>query len=90
VKKNTTAQISKLLREVFHHHPDLEEDEAREALLEAEEGIRRALEEGVVIELAPRSPALRQLQHKLVVQHRMVAESFGSEPQRRLAIYPSE
>ncbi|MEW6728745.1 MAG: R3H domain-containing nucleic acid-binding protein [Pseudomonadota bacterium] len=90
VKKNTTAQISKLLREVFHQYPDLEEDEAREALLEAEEGIRRALEEGVVIELAPRSPALRQLQHKLVVQHRMVAESFGSEPQRRLAIYPSE
>ncbi|MEW6765731.1 MAG: R3H domain-containing nucleic acid-binding protein [Pseudomonadota bacterium] len=90
VKKNTTAQISRLLREVFHQFPDLEEDEAREALLEAEEGIRRALEEGVVVELAPRSSALRQLQHKLVVQHRMVAESFGSEPQRRLAIYPSE
>ncbi len=90
VKKNTTAQISKLLREVFHQYPDLEEDEAREALLEAEDGIRRALEEGVVVELAPRSSALRQLQHKLVVQRRMVAESFGSEPQRRLAIYPSE
>lgn len=90
VKKNTTAQIGRLLREVFHQYPEVDEDEVREALLEAREGIQRALEEGVVVELAPRSAALRQLQHKLVVQHRMVAESFGSEPNRRLAIYPPE
>ncbi len=90
VKKNTTAQIRHLLREVFSLYAELEEEEAREALREAEEGVQRALDEGVVVELAPRRAAVRRLQHKLVVRHRMVAQSFGSEPQRHLAIYPAE
>jgi hypothetical protein len=91
VKKNTTAQIRHLLREVFSLYGELEdEEEVREALREAEEAVQRVLEEGVVVELAPRRPAVRKLQHKLVVRHRMVAQSLGSEPQRRLAIYPDE
>jgi len=91
VKKNTTAQIRHLLREVFSLYGELEdEEEVRDALREAEEAVQRVLEEGVVVELAPRRPAVRKLQHKLVVRHRMVAQSLGSEPQRHLAIYPDE
>lgn len=88
VKKNTTAQIRHLLREAFTLYGELDEMEAREALREAEEGIQRALEEGVTVELPPRRAGLRRLQHKLVVSRRMVAESVGSEPHRHLAIQP--
>lgn len=44
------------------------------ALIEAEQGI--------VVELAPRRAAVRRL------QHRMVAQSVGSAPQRHQTIYP--
>lgn len=88
VKKNTTAQIRHLLREVFSLYGELEEAEAREALIEAEQGVQHALEQGIVVELAPRRAAVRRLQHRLVVRHRMVAQSVGSEPQRHLTIYP--
>lgn len=89
IKKNTTAQIRHLLQELFHLFAGMDDFEAREALQEAEAAIRQVMREGGKVDLAPRRSALRRLQHKLVVRHRLVAESSGSEPQRHLTIFPA-
>jgi len=88
VKKNTTAQIRRLLQSVFNMVPGVAEAEVKEALREAEEAVRRVREEGAPIELAPRPAVVRRLQHRVAVAHRLNAQSQGSEPQRRLVIYP--
>jgi stage III sporulation protein SpoIIIAA len=88
VKKNSTAQIRHLLRNLFNVMPGVDENEAEMAVRETEEGIRRAMHEGVVVELTPRSASLRRLQHRVASRHRMMAESIGSEPRRHLVLYP--
>lgn len=88
VKKNSTAQIRHLLRNLFNVVPGLDEVETETAVRETEDGIRRALRDGVVVALMPRPASLRRLQHRVASRHHMVAESVGSEPQRHLVIYP--
>jgi hypothetical protein len=88
VKKNSTAQIRHLLRNLFNLMPGTDEHETETAVRETEDGIRRALREGVVVALMPRPASLRRLQHRVASRHHMVAESVGSEPQRHLVIYP--
>lgn len=88
VKKNTTAQLRRLLQNVFNRLAGMDEDEAQLAVREAEQAIRRALAEGVPVELAPRPSAVRALQHRIASRHRVVAESVGCEPQRHLVITP--
>ncbi len=88
VKKNSTAQIRHLLRNLFNVVPGLDEQETETAVRETEDGIRRALRDGVVVSLMPRPASLRRLQHRVASRHHMVAESVGSEPRRHLVIYP--
>lgn len=88
VKKSSTAQIRNLLRNVFNVMRGVDEGEAEMAVRETEEGIRRALHEGVAVELTPRPASLRRLQHRVASRHHMIAESIGNEPQRHLVIYP--
>lgn len=88
VKKNTTAQIRRLLQDIFNKHPGLNEVEVDAAMREAEKAALRVHAEGAPQELAPQPPALRKLQHKLIVRHQLTAHSEGSEPERRLVIYP--
>jgi stage III sporulation protein SpoIIIAA len=90
VKKNTTAQIRRLLQGVFNVLHSVDEDEVKEAVSEAEEAVQRVLEQGVIAELAPRPASLRKLQHRVIMGHFLVAESVGCEPQRHLVVYPSE
>ncbi len=87
VKKNTTAQMRRLLQGLVHLF-QTEDEEVKEALREAEEAVLRVQEEATVMELAPRPPALRKMQHRLIARHHLVAESVGSEPRRHLIIYP--
>ncbi|MGD2075641.1 MAG: R3H domain-containing nucleic acid-binding protein [Gammaproteobacteria bacterium] len=88
VKKNSTAQMRRLLQNLFNLVHGVEESEVDAAVRETEAGLRRALEEGVIVELAPRPASLRRLQHRVTSRHHVVAESVGSEPQRHLVIYP--
>jgi hypothetical protein len=88
VKKNTTAQLRLLLQNVFYILEGVEDDEVSDAVREAEQAIQQVNEEGIAVELAPRRPALRKLQHKLAARHHLLAESAGSEPLRHLVIYP--
>jgi stage III sporulation protein SpoIIIAA len=88
VRKNTTSQIRRLLQNAFNLVQGVDESDIAAIVRETEVGIRRALEEGVVVELAPRSASLRRMQHRVASRHRVVVESVGSEPQRHLVIYP--
>lgn len=88
VKKNSSSQVRHLLRDLFHQVPGIDEQDAEIAIRETEDGIRKALSEGVTVALSPRPAALRRLQHRVVSRHHLVAESMGSEPQRHLVIFP--
>jgi stage III sporulation protein SpoIIIAA len=44
---------------------------------------------GQPVELLPRSPKVRKMQHELVEHYRLKSDSFGDEPNRRLRIYPA-
>jgi hypothetical protein len=88
VKKNTTAQIGRLLQNVFNQVHGADEDEVAEAMREMEIAIRRALNEGVIVALAPRPARIRRAQHRIATRHHVVAESVGSEPERHLVVHP--
>jgi stage III sporulation protein SpoIIIAA len=88
VKKNTTAQIRQLLRSLFHIVSGDKQDEVGEMVRETERAVQQVKAEGVMAELSPRSAALRQMQHRIVTRHGLIAESIGREPHRHLVIYP--
>jgi stage III sporulation protein SpoIIIAA len=87
VKSNTYAQIASAVRDIFQMSP-LEEASQDEAIREAEEGIQRALDSGQAVELAPQNSFTRRLQHQLAEQHKLLSESVGVEPRRRVRILP--
>jgi len=84
IKSNTYAQISGVMREVFHLGPSNEEEDA---ITNAEEAIERLMETGEPQELEPQSSFLRRLQHQLVEKYELASESVGTEPYRRVRIY---
>ncbi len=62
--------------------------------MDALEEARLAVEQIVIpkgqpVELLPRSPKVRKMQHELVEHYRLKSDSFGDEPNRRLRIYPA-
>ncbi len=100
IKVNTIPQIARTLRQVLGmDEPDTidgsffafgdEEDEIN-ALEEARLAVEQVvLPKGQPVELLPRSSKLRQMQHELVERYHLKSLSFGSEPNRRLRIYPA-
>jgi stage III sporulation protein SpoIIIAA len=88
VKKNTTAQLRLALQNALNLLEGVEDEEVNDAVKEAELAVQRVLKEGVMVELMPRRPALRKMQHRVVTRYQLVAESVGSEPARHLVIYP--
>jgi len=88
VKKNTTSQLRHLFRDIFNVVYGMDDSAVEEVVRETEAAIQRAIEEGVVVELAPKPAALRKLQHRVASRHRVITESVGSEPKRHLVIYP--
>ncbi len=88
VKRNSSAELRRMLRAAFNVVEGVDEDQVREAVAEVEHAIERVLSEGVSVQLAPRPPRLRKLQHRLVSRYHLEAVSHGSEPVRHLVIYP--
>jgi stage III sporulation protein SpoIIIAA len=89
VKKNTTAQIRRLLEKVFNVLHGLEDEEVDAAVREAEEAAHKVMTEGTPVELSPHSGQVRQVQHEVAVRYHLMAESVGSEPLRHLVIHPA-
>jgi stage III sporulation protein SpoIIIAA len=89
IKRNTANEIRRLLQRTFHVMEGSEADEVQEMVMETQAAIRRVLEEGEEVSLAPRRPALRKMQHRMIAGHGLLAESTGREPQRHLVIRPA-
>ncbi len=101
VKGNTLPHITRALRRLLRlddgepgeDWPLLtqgrEEDEV-EALEEARLAVEQiVIPTGQPVELLPRPPAIRKMQHELVEHYRLRSDSFGEEPNRRLRIFPA-
>lgn len=88
VKKSTTSQLRRLFLDIFNVVRGMDDDDINEAVRETEAAIQRAIKEGVVVELSPKPPALRKVQHRVASRHHVITESVGSEPKRHLVIYP--
>lgn len=102
VKANSIPQITRSLRrlldldesspeainlELFSRSGDNDELEALEEARLAVEQI--VIPQGQPVELLPRSPKIRKMQHELAEHYRLKSLSFGDEPNRRLRIYPA-
>ena len=104
VKSNSIPQITRSLRRLLDLDDDGEKLEGvdlelfsrsgADDELEALEEARLAVEQIVIpksqpVELLPRSPKIRKMQHELAEHYRLKSLSFGDEPNRRLRIYPA-
>ncbi|MUL36544.1 R3H domain-containing nucleic acid-binding protein [Gloeocapsopsis dulcis] len=103
IKASTIPQITRTLRRMLDMDEPLTTDERELSLftqggsedeINALEEARLAVEQIVIpkgqpVELLPRSPKVRKMQHELVEHYRLKSNSFGEEPNRRLRIYPA-
>lgn len=103
IKANTMPKIAKALRRLLDMEdpstPEVADlhlflSGSSEDEMEALEEARLAVEQIVIpkgqpVELLPRSPKVRKMQHELVEHYRLKSTSFGEEPNRRLRIYPA-
>ncbi len=89
VKKNTTAQIRRLLNHIFSQPEAVLDEDVDAAVNEVEAAVRKVLEESVAVELTPQPREIRKIQHHIVNRYHLVAESVGCDPFRRLVIYPN-
>jgi stage III sporulation protein SpoIIIAA len=103
VKSNSVPQIIRALQRMLHMDVAGEDEPVNISLfsrngddneIEALEEARLAVEQIVIpkgqpVELLPRSPQVRKMQHELVEHYRLKSSSFGEEPNRRLRIYPA-
>ncbi|MGB3509217.1 MAG: R3H domain-containing nucleic acid-binding protein [Microcoleaceae cyanobacterium] len=103
IKNSGLPQIAKALRRLLDMEDpstpefadlDLFAASASEDEMEALEEARLAVEQIVIpkgqpVELLPRSPKVRKMQHELIEHYRLKSASFGDEPNRRLRIYPA-
>jgi nucleoside-triphosphatase THEP1 len=102
IKANTVAHITRALRRILGIDEPavttemdlgvfgaLDSDDELEAMEEARLAVEQVvLPKGQPVELLPRAPHIRKMQHELVEHYRLKSESFGQEPNRRLRIYP--
>ena len=82
--------MRRLLERTFHVLEGVEGEELHEMVAETEEAIRHVLAEGEEVSLAPRWPALRKMQHRIIAGRGLLAQSTGKEPKRHLVIRPPE
>jgi stage III sporulation protein SpoIIIAA len=101
VKSNSIPHITRTLRQLINMDSSHEGDDlpffskaGSDDEIEALEETRLAVEQIVIpqgqpVELLPRNAKIRKMQHELVEHYRLHSDSFGSEPNRRLRIYPA-
>ncbi len=86
IKSNTLSQIEGVLREIFGVEDRLSAEEV--ALREVEEAISEVMAAAQPVELSPQNSYVRRLQHQLVERYGLASESKGTDPFRRVVIYP--
>lgn len=86
VKSNTYIQIENVVREIFGLEGGLPPSDEEAALSETEEAIEHVVTTGEAIELTPQNSFIRRLQHQMVEEAKLLSESIGVEPKRRIRI----
>lgn len=101
IKTSSISQITRAFRRMLqidepNNISDLslfaygDSEDAMEALEEARLAVEQiVIPNGQTVELLPRSPEIRKMQHELVEHYHLKSTSFGNEPNRRLRIYPA-
>jgi len=88
IKSNTYVQIESVLREIFKMPQEISEEDV--AISQAEEAIEEIMNDSTgglnSLELGPQNSFLRRLQHQIAENYKMVSESIGQEPNRRVRI----
>ena len=83
IKSNTYTQIANAIKSIFKIS-EFQDEEL--ALREAEEAIERVLAGEESVELMPQSSYVRRLQHQLATENKLISDSTGTEPYRRVRI----
>ena len=88
IKSNTYVQIESVLREIFKMPQEVSEEDV--AISQAEEAIEEIMNDATgglnSLELGPQNSFLRRLQHQIAENYKMISESIGQEPNRRVRI----
>ena len=85
IRSNTLTQMQNFLRQAFGVGASGSEDLAMQ---EVEEAVIEVVESRRPVELAPQPRHIRRMQHLYVERSGLQSESKGSEPLRRIVIYP--
>lgn len=95
VRANTLPQIQHSLLQAMNikfNESDLKDqeyfDETESAMDEAKEAIFKVLETDEPINLKPRKPQIRKIQHELIEKHDLCGISVGDGPDRYIRILP--
>ena len=83
IRSNTRTQIEQQLGRLFA--VELLE---KTAMQEAQDAVDLVLTEQRPVDLEPRPPGIRRLQHLVAQEHGLASESRGREPYRRVTLYP--
>jgi len=84
IKSNTYNQISNAIKSMFRGSSEMSSED--EAMDESQEAIEAVLEGEESVELAPQNSYVRRLQHKMAEENKLVSQSIGMEPNRRILI----
>jgi len=88
VRKDNATSMRKALQDLFSVMEGMDPGEVKEAVQETEHALQRAMNEHVMVELAPRPSSIRRMQHRMIARYHLDSESVGTEPSRHLVIYP--
>jgi hypothetical protein len=90
IRNNTATQMEQFLRTIFDKREPRWGQRAMDeaALREVEVAIHEVMEQARPVELSPQNTYVRRLQHQLVERYGLSTESKGSDPYRRVVIYP--
>jgi hypothetical protein len=87
LRNNTVTQMVNFLQDTFGTEGRrVEEDDT--VLQVTEAAIQEVMEQARPVELAPQNNYVRRLQHRLAERYGLVSHSRGTEPYRRVIIYP--
>ena len=87
VRNNTVTQMTYLLRSLFERKES--KPDRDEAMREVEVAVREVMNQKQAVELSPQRTHVRRLQHQFAEGYGLTSESTGSEPHRRVVIYPA-
>jgi len=92
VRSNTIGAVETAVRNLLRERPEVKDyvkgGSYLDPLEEAEKAIEQAAMDMKPVELRPRDAYTRRLQHELVEQSGLRSRSRGTDPQRRVVIYP--